>query len=338
MNTEKVKFEITTKTILKIILAIFLVWFLYAVRDVVVLFFVVLVIFAALNPLVDRMGNYIPRILALFLLLLIFILILVAVGFLLAPLIISQVHQLAINLPVLIERFGPLYQQIQPSITNYQENLFKYSSQVGQLTSGVFSTTVGFISGVVGVFTILVLSFYMLLEKDSIKKLLNDFVPLEHKERIFDLLRKIAEKMGKWLRGQALLMLVVGVADFIALSILGVPYAAILAILGGLFEVIPYVGPWLGLLPAFIIAFTISPIKALFVLIAYVLIQQLEAQFLAPKIMGRAVGLSPVIIILALLCGASLMGILGVIVAVPVAAAISVIIQEWPEIRKLRGL
>lgn len=338
MNTEKVKFEITTATIFKVILAVVLVWFLYAIRNVLVLFFIVLVIFAAVGPLVDRMSRYIPRVLALILLLLILILILVAFGFLLAPLIVSQIHQLAINLPVLIERFGPLYQKLQPSIANYQENLFKYSSQVGQITSGVFSTTVGFISGVVGIFTVLVLSFYMLLEKNVIRKLADDFIPLEHKERIFDVLRKIAEKMGKWLRGQSLLMLVVGVADFIALTILGVPYAAILAILGGLFEVIPYIGPWLGLLPAFIIAFTISPIKALFVLIAYVLIQQLEGQFLVPKIMGKAVGLSPVIIILALLCGAELMGILGVIVAVPVAAAIAVIIQEWPEIRKLRGL
>lgn len=335
---EKTKFEITTATILKIVLAVLLVWFLYVVRDVAVLFFIVLVIFAALNPLVDRMSNYIPRVLSLILLFLVFILILVAVGFLLAPLVISQIHQLAINLPILVERFGPLYQKLQPTITNYQENLFKYSSQVGQITSGVFSTTVGFLSGLVAVFTVLVLSFYMLLEKDAIKKLLNDFVPLEHKERIFEVLRKIAEKMGKWLRGQALLMLIIGVADFIALSILGVPYAAILAILGGLFEVIPCIGPFLGLLPAFIIAFTISPVKALFVLIAYILIQQLEAQFLAPKIMGKAVGLSPVIIILALLCGAELMGVLGVIVAVPAAAAIAVIIQEWSEIRKIRGL
>lgn len=335
---DKVKFEITTATIFKVILAVVFVWFLYAVRNVLVLFFIVLVIFAAVGPLVDRMSRYIPRVLALILLLLAFIFILVAFGFLLAPLIVSQIHQLAINLPVLVERFGPLYQQLQSTVTNYQENLFQYSSQVSQITSGVFSTTVGFLSGLVAFFTILVLSFYMLLEKDSIKKLVNDLVPLEHKERIFDVLRKIVDKMGKWLRGQVLLMVIIGVADFIALTILGVPYAAVLAILGGLTEVIPYIGPWLGLVPAFIIAFTISPVKAFFVLIVYVLIQQLEAQFLVPKIMGKAVGLSPVIIILALLCGAELMGILGVIVAVPVAAAIAVIIQEWPEIRKLRGL
>lgn len=335
---EKVKFEITTTTILKVIIAVFLIWFLFAVKNVLVLFFIVLAIVAAIGPLVDRMSRYMPRLLSLIILFLFFILILVAIGFLLTPLIISQIHQLSINLPVLVEKFGPFFQQAQSQITNYQEGLFRYSSQIGQFTSGVFSTTVGFLSGVVAVFTVLVLSFYMLLERDAIKRLVNNFAPMEHQERIFDLIRKITDKMGKWLRGQFLLMLIIGIADFIALAALGVPYAAILAILGGLFEVIPYIGPWLGLLPAFAIAFTISPVKALFVLIAYVLIQQLEAQFLAPKIMGKVVGLSPVIIILALLCGAEIMGILGVVVAVPVAAAVSVIIQEWSEIRKIRGL
>lgn len=90
-------------------------------------------------------------------------------------------------------------------------------------------------------------------------------------------------------------------------------------------------------MPALIIAFTVSPLKALLVLIVFIIIQQLEAQFLAPKIMGKAVGLSPVIIILALLVGGKLMGILGVVIAVPVAAAIAVLIQEWPEIKKIKS-
>ncbi|HLB95414.1 MAG TPA: AI-2E family transporter, partial [Patescibacteria group bacterium] len=96
------------------------------------------------------------------------------------------------------------------------------------------------------------------------------------------------------------------------------------------------IGPWLGLLPAFLIALSISPLKALLILIAYLIIQQLEAQFLVPKIMGKAVGLSPVIIILAVLAGAKLMGVLGVVIAVPVAAAISVLLQEWPNLKRLK--
>jgi len=244
---------------------------------------------------------------------------------------------LAINLPIIISKLGPVYQSIQHSIGNYQEGLFNLSSQLGKISSGLYSTTLGFVSGIVAFVTILVLAFYMLLEQDAIKNFLHQTVPGERKEKIFEITKKIGQKMGGWLRGQVLLMIIVGVADSIALVSLGIPYALTLAVWGGITEVIPYIGPWLGLAPALIIAFTISPLKGLLILIAYVIIQQLESQFLVPKILGKAVGLSPVIIILALLIGAKLMGILGVIIAVPVAAALSVFIQEWPEIKSLRN-
>ena len=333
----RVKFDISTTSIIKIVLAILLVWFLYVIRDILVLFFIVLVIVASLAPLVNRMSRYIPRVLAVIILTIIFFGVLVAIGFVIVPPIIIQLKTLAINLPIIISKLGPVYQSIQHSIGNYQEGLFNLSSQLGKISSGLYSTTLGFVSGIVAVVTILVLAFYMLLEQDAIKNFLHQTVPGERKEKIFEITKKIGQKMGGWLRGQALLMLIVGVADSIALVSLGIPYALTLAVWGGITEVIPYIGPWLGLAPALIIAFTISSLKGLLILIAYVIIQQLESQFLVPKILGKAVGLSPVIIILALLIGAKLMGILGVIIAVPVAAAIAVLIQEWPEIKKFRS-
>lgn len=336
MPENKVKFEISVATILKIIGAVLIVWFLYSIREVVVLFFIVLVIVAATGPLLDRMAKYIPRVLALIILSLVFLGVLTAIGFLIIPPIIHQISQIAINLPSIINRFGPFYDSLRNSVTNYQEGLFNISSQLAKLTSGIYSTTIGFVSGLVGIFTILVLSFYMLLEENSIKHFLQQIVPIEHKEKIFDIFRKIGNKMGRWLRGQILLMVVIGVLDGIVLAILGVPYALTLAVWGGLTEIIPYVGPWLGLLPAVVIAYTISPLTALMVLIAFIAIQQIEGHFLVPKIMGKAVGLSPVIVILAILAGAKLMGILGVMIAVPVAAAISVLVQEWPELKKIR--
>lgn len=337
-----VKFEISNATIIKIILWILLVWFLFCIREVVVLFFIVMVVVAAIGPLVDKMAKYIPRALALIFLTVVFIGLLVGIGFLIVPPVVHQVSQLAINLPYLISKISPFYESIRDSVTNYQEGLFNISSQLARLTSGIYSTTIGFISGLVGILTILVLSFYMLLEQESLKSFLHQTVPAEHKDKIFQIAKKIGSKMGSWLRGQMLLMLIIGVLDGIALLIIGlisqnpIPYVLTLAVWGGLTEVIPYVGPWLGILPAFVIALTISPWHALGVLIAYLIIQQMEAQFLAPKIMGKAVGLSPVIIILSLIAGAKMMGILGVVIAVPIAAAISVIIQDWPEIKKIK--
>lgn len=332
----RVKFEISSLTVIKIIGIMLLVWFLFAIREIVVLFFVVLVIVAALGPLVDRMAKYIPRLLAVIILSITFISLLVAIGFLLLPPVINQIGQLAINLPYIINKLTPFYASFRDSIGNFQENLFNVSSQLGSLTSGIFATTLGFISGVVGVLTILILVFYMLLEQDSLKSFLHQTLPIEHKDVIFDVVRKIGEKLGRWLRGQVLLMFIIGLLDGIILLFMGIPYALVLAVWGGLTEIIPYVGPWLGLIPAAIIALSISPLKGLLVLIAYVAVQQIEANFLAPKIMGKAVGLSPVIIILALLAGAKLMGIMGMLVAVPVAAVIAVLISEWPNLKKIR--
>ena len=332
----KVKFEISTSSIVKLAAAVLLVWFLFAVREIVVLLFIVLIIVAALIPVVNRMAKHIPRVLAVILLALIFLAILTGIGFILVPPVITQLRQLAINLPLIFSKLGPFYQSLQHSISNYQESLLNLSSGLGRMGSSLYSTTIGFISAVVAIGTIIVLTFYMLIEQDAIKNFISQVVAFEHKERLATILKKIAEKMGGWLRGQFILMLAVGILDGIALLILGIPYALVLAVWGGLTEVIPYIGPWLGLIPALIIAFTVSPLKALLILIIYVLIQQLESQFLVPKIMGRVLGLSPVIIILAILVGAKLMGMLGVVIAVPVAAAISVLIQEWPEIKKIR--
>ena len=334
--SEKVKFDLSTTTILKVVGTILLVWFLYSIREIVVLFFIVLVVVAAMGPLVDRMAKHIPRFLAMILLTIAFFGLLTGIGFLIIPPVIDQISQLAINLPYFVNKFGPFYENFRSSVTNYQEGLFNISSQLSRLTSGLYSTTVGFLSGLVGILTILVLSFYMLLEQDSLKNFLHQTIPLEHKDKIFDIFRKIGTKMGSWLRGQVVLMLIVGILDGIALAVLGIPYALTLAVWGALTEVVPYIGPWLGLLPAFLIALSISPLKALLILIAYLIIQQLEAQFLVPKIMGKAVGLSPVIIILAVLAGAKLMGVLGVVIAVPVAAAISVLLQEWPNLKRLK--
>jgi predicted PurR-regulated permease PerM len=332
---EKVKFEITTSTIIKIIVALAAVWFIFVIRDIVLLFFIVIAIVSALGPIVDFLAKIMPRLLAMIIISVIFIGIVVTIGFLLIPPLIGQIQQLAINLPDYVTRMSPYYQNFKVAITSSQQSLYEFSSQLGNITGGIYSTTIGFVTTIVAILTVLVLSFYMLLEQDAIKHFFHQVFPVEHKDRAVEVVRKIGFKMGGWLRGQVLLMVTIGILEGIALASLGVPYALTLAVWGGLIEVVPYIGPWLGLLPAAAIAFSISPLKALLVIIIYIVIEQIESNIMVPKIMGRAVGLSPVIIILALLIGAKLAGLLGVFVAVPVAAALSVIVQEWSEIRKI---
>lgn len=330
-----VKIDISAATIIKIALIILGIWFLFVIRDILVLLFIVLIIVAALTPLVDAMAKFIPRFLAVLILALVFLGALVGIGFMIVPPLIVEIKQLAINLPIIISKLGPIYHSVQVYMGNYQETLLNFSSQLGKLTTGIYSTTVGLITGVIGLLTITILSFYLLIEHETINANVYNLISPEKREKVASLVKKISTKMSQWLGGNLLLMLIIGLVDGIALWILGVPYALILGIWGGLTEIIPYMGPWLGAIPAVIIAFTVSPLTALFVLIAYIVIQQLESTFLAPKIIGKAVGLSPVIIILSLLAGAKLMGILGVIIAVPIAAVISVLINNWDEVKVL---
>lgn len=331
----KVKIDISMTAIFKVIFAILLVWFLFTISEIVVLFFFALILVAALSPIVGKMSKIMPRSLSVIILFLAFIAILVGIGFLIVPLLVMEIKQLAINLPIITSKLGPLYHSVQVYMGDYQEILLNISSQIGKLTTGIYSTTVGFISGIAAFVTIMILAFYMLVGGESIKTYANVFVSDEKREQAASILKKISEKMSQWLGGHLFLMLIVGVLDGIVLTTLGIPYALILAIWGGLAEIIPYLGPWLSAIPAVLIAFTISPLAALIVAIAYVAIQQLEASLLAPKIIGKAVGLSPVIVIIALLAGAKLMGLVGVLVAVPVAAIISVLINHWSEIKTL---
>lgn len=331
----RTKIDISTATIIKVALVILGIWFLFTISEIVVIFFLALILAAALTPLVNKMSKFIPRALTVAILVLAFLAILVGIGFLIVPPLVNEIKLLAINLPIITSKMGPIYHTIQVYMGSYQEILLNLSGQIGKLTTGIYTTTIGFVSGLVAFLTIIILTFYMLAGKESISSYANNFISEEKRERAGVVLKEISEKMSQWLGGHLFLMLVIGICDGIALTILGIPYALILAIWGGLVEIVPYLGPWLGVIPAVLIAFTVSPLAALLVAVVYLLIQQLESNFLAPKILGNAVGLSPVIVILSLLAGAKLMGLIGVIIAVPVAAIISVLIANWPEIKKL---
>jgi predicted PurR-regulated permease PerM len=135
--------------------------------------------------------------------------------------------------------------------------------------------------------------------------------------------------MGAWLKGQLILCIIVGLAIFIGLSILGVKYALVLGLIAGFLEIIPYVGPWTSAALAAFIALGQSPMLALFTLILFIVIQETNSNLLVPKIMQKAVGLNPIISILAIIIGAELAGFLGVLFAIPIASALSILLQDF---------
>jgi len=340
----EININITTKTIFKILAVVLALYLLYLLWNIVLLLFVALILAALIDPFADWFQKKrIPRglaVLAIYTIL--FGLLFLAVA-LLAPVITK-------DLPLLVENIGKFWTDLQNNsflqkliegVNNVQASLTSYglggqetgnvsgSGGVKNTISGVFSTISGFFGGFFSLILILVLTFYTVVQKDSLKKILCSVVPDQYIPRFSNLLTKMRDKLGAWLRGQLILSLIIGFLVFIGLTILGIKYALVLAMLAALLEFIPYVGPVLASLPALFLAFSMGGlVKMFFTLLMYVVVQQLENHLLVPKIMQKAVGLNPIISITVLLSGAQLAGFLGVLIAIPAATAISVLLQD----------
>lgn len=321
--------ELSTASVFKVIFIILLLVFLFLIRDILLLLFISLIIVAGLTPVIRFLRKLgLPRLLAVILLFVLFVGILAFTFYLIIPPLVRELRILALNLPVLVKvlPFGL-------EVSSLSELLQGFETKLSELSFKLYDTTKGVISGLISTVAIIFISFYLLASKQGVRRFLKVMVPFRHRPYALDLWRRIEIKIGRWLIGQLVASLVVGLLTFIGLSLLGVPYALLLALAVGILELIPY-GPFLAFIPAAILGFVESHLTGLLVVALYIVVQQIEGNIVTPQIMRRAVGLNPVLIILAFLVGAKLAGILGAIIAIPMAAAISVFIGDFLEQRE----
>ncbi|HHH12373.1 MAG TPA: AI-2E family transporter [Candidatus Moranbacteria bacterium] len=250
------------------------------------------------------------------------------------PTLSEQVNQFGKNMTVLLEEIagGVLGEFIGLNLPAAD----RWGNIAGQLSGSlgdIFARTKSVVSGMIGVVAVISMSFYMSLRKDGMRVFLLSLAPSQHRKYVDSLTGRISESFGRWMAGQLVTMVFVGVLYYLALSLLGVPYAALLAVLGGLLEIVPYLGPIMAAAPAALLGFAVSPAVGLAVLVSYSLINLVENHILIPQIMNKAVGLNPVAVILALLMGAKTAGLVGVILAVPVAGALALFVKDVLEHR-----
>ncbi len=324
---KKVIYEISIPSVLKVILLFIVIWMLYLVRDVLIILLVVLIISIALEPIVSRLAEHgIPKGLSIIIIYLALIVVLGLAVYLIIPPVATQIRELTFNLPDKLSQFD--FSKTSASLGGILDNISnQLSSAGGTFINAIFSI----FGGVVSAVTVFALTYYFLVEKNGVKDTLTGLIPVHQKERLRSTFQKVSTKLSYWLRGQLTLMLIVGVCDGLALWALGIPFALTLGVLSGLIEVIPIIGPILAGTTAVFIAF-VSGVpfwKLIAIIVVYVLVQQLENQILVPKIMQKSIGMSPVIVIVALLIGMKLLGIGGAVLAVPVAAGISVFLAEY---------
>lgn len=335
LKNRPININITTGAIIKIILIFLIVYFLYLVRDILAILFVALILASAIDPWVDWMQNKkIPRGIGVLLIYFILFSFVSLVIYLIVPPIAKEIGELASSFPKILDKiiagFSALkeYTDQRGILGNVKDSFGTISSGLQNAAGGVFSTVTGIFGGIFSFFLVLVLTFYMVVEENAIKKLIFSIAPSEHQPYIMQLINRMQEKIGMWLRGQLILSLIIFIFTYVGLSILGVKYALVLALIAGLTESIPYLGPMLAAIPAVFLAFTQAPILALFVAILYYVIQLTENNILVPKIMQKAVGLNPIVSIAVLLIGFQIAGIVGAILSIPVATAVSVFIKD----------
>lgn len=319
--------ENSTQVILKVVFAGVILAFLWAVRDIVAILLLSLILASAMEPLTDYFSQRkVPRVVSVLLVYIVFLGLAALVVALIIPPAISQYKFLVQHLPqyvqVLQDHFGSFV-----SFDSLSQNLLSGISG-GDLVTNTF----GALSGALTIVVILVISFYLVAEEKGMKTFVSAFLPEQHQEFTVNLLEKIQKKMGFWILGQLGASISVFLLAYLGLSLLGVQYALFLALLTGLFEITPYVGPIMSGILAAAFAFTQSPTLGLYVAILYVIIHTIEGYFLVPKIMQKAVGTSPLLVLFALLVGFKLAGIIGLLIAVPLSTALTVIVQEfWPQ-------
>ncbi|MEX0934145.1 MAG: AI-2E family transporter [Candidatus Paceibacterota bacterium] len=325
-----IRITIASGTFVKLALILILLWLVYVLRDLALVVLTAIVFASAIEPAtLFFVRHKIPRTIAVLLIYFASISFIAGALYLFIPPLVSETSKLLNVLPSYIEDIGlaeplagaPLVGDITNTLS-LRETLSEVRTALASFSGNIVGIITSVFGGLFGFILILVISFYLAVQRRGIDDFIEIITPARHERYVIDLWRRSQRKIGLWMQGQLLLGLIVGVLVYLGLTIIGVPYALTLAVLAALFELIPLFGPILAAVPAVAIAFLDSVTVGFMTLGLYAIIQQFENHLIYPLVVRKVVGVSPIVVILALIIGGKLAGFLGVLLAVPVAAAL----------------
>ena len=336
--------EISTGTILRAVLVILFFVFLYILKDVLIIFLFALIIASAISPFANWLDEKgFPRLWGV---LLLFITIMGLVALLLSlivPYVSQDISQLTSTLPQILQKVSLSLEKVQQGSPNYldfiseiQNILEGFSVYLQQSAQSIIGLIVSVFGGITSFIAILIISFYLSVTKKGIEGFLGSVVPEKYEDYATRLWERAEIKVGRWLQGQLLLGLVMGLIVYVGLSLMDIKFALILGFLAAVLEIVPMVGPVLAAIPAIFLAFLQSPTLGLWVIVFYVIAQQLENHIFVPVVLGKTVGLNPVVVIIALLVGQQLAGIPGMILSVPVATILVEMMEDFAKHKESR--
>ncbi len=353
-KTERMVVDLSVNSVVKSTFAIIgilvLVYLLYLIKNILLIFFVSLFLASVFNPGVDffeRKG--VPRSIGLIICyLLVLALLIVLVGSL-VPIIIEQVKEIASNIGVYVntlfngenanlpfaDKWMPLAndllsavdrEQIVASLQTALENL---GAKLGDWTGNAFGAIMAISAGLLNMVMVLFITFFIVIDKQNLHTFFLSLFPSRHGGYLSKKIHTIQEKIGDWIRGQLLLSISMGIITFVAFKVLGIKYATTLALISGISEFVPYLGPIVTFASAALIAINQGMTTFLLLIVVYIIIQTVEGNVLVPLIMSKSVGINPIIVIIAMLIGWQFLGILGMIIAVPLAKIVSIFVEDY---------
>jgi predicted PurR-regulated permease PerM len=320
-----------------------LVWFFVQARSILVLLLLGIIFGTAIEPLVFRLRRSgLSRGQSILIIYLAIFAIIGTAVYLVVPMLMRQVTAFDAAVPEIFDNLRAQALELDNAFvrrTSYQ-TLWRIQNGYEQLRTGPQigqDQALGLATSVFGIllslFSLLIVAYYWMTEKATIKRLLLGLFPFNRRTRVHAIWDEIEFKIGGWVRGQLLLMLLIGIGSGFIYYFLDLRFWLALAIWAGLTEAIPFIGPFIGGGTAALIALADSPEKAAMVVLAAFLLQQLEGAILVPRVMKNAVGMSPLTVVMAVLIGNALAGPMGSLLAIPIGAAMQVVIQNLLRLR-----
>ncbi|PIU73434.1 hypothetical protein COS78_02270 [Candidatus Shapirobacteria bacterium CG06_land_8_20_14_3_00_40_12] len=314
------KIEISYKTIIFTVLFLISLVLIWQLRGIFLLLFLCFIFMQALNPTVSRLEKLkIPRFVGI---LLVYFLILIGISFAAAgiiPVLVEQTTSLIETLPNTISNIN--FWGIKPIDISSQFKLLE------NLPSNIATTLFSIFSNIVSVFVFFVLTFYLLIERKNLDKYAVPIFGQKNQDKVVLIMNELEKRLGNWVNAQLFLMLTIGVLSYIGYLVIGLNYVVPLAIIAGLLEIVTNIGPTIATVIAAFVGLTVSPLTALMAIAWGIIVQQLENNFIVPKVMKATIGLNPLVTILLIASGAQLGGVAGAVLAIPTYLTISTIVS-----------
>lgn len=314
--------EITPKSVFYTLGTLLAVYVTFQIRSILVLLFISFILMTAINPLIRLTQRW--RIPTIVIVLAVYVGIITLFSTLVAsliPAVVSQTRGLTQALPTYLHNLEDTFNtRFDPAFAS--DYLSNVPSNILKLAAGVFSNALN-------VMVVFFMTYYLIIERPNLHRyLLRLFDDKNAEARAESLVHSIEKQVGGWVRGQLILMVIIGVMTYIGLVALGIPYALPLATLAGLLEAVPNLGPIIAAIPAVLMGFAVSPIIGMGALALSILIQQLENNLIVPKVMLSATGTAPLATIVVLLVGYTLGGVMGAVLAMPLYLSVLTVINE----------